>query len=410
MPLTDALKTLLLGFAGLLLWPAQAPAGNLAVKDPQGTTLFAYGTSQALLIWAGDYQNPFWKKLNNIRNEVGKVEAELKRQGFQVTVIANPKATELRGSIEAFVQRYGFQPDSRLVIYYAGHGWTRNNTDGYLVPIDAPDASTVQGDIDFAKRALSMEQIMSWSKQMEAKHVLFVFDSCFSGAIFKVRSASSPPKYLERKMSLPVRQFLTAGDANEEVPAQSLFTPLLVRGLEGAADYNRDGYVTGSELGGYLPEAMASYTTSQNPQYGKIRDPRLDEGDLVFQNPSPSPLPLPEFRAPVQPPPARPAQPDPPRPAAPLATPPAQPPSAPTVAPPAKIPGATPALTSTRSSVTGESIMSSAQAEDQARLALPRGAVEERSQCKMVNVAGTDRHRCTIWYALPATSSTGLLP
>jgi hypothetical protein len=211
--------------AGPLAWPPPTQAADLEVRDARGTPLFSYGSSHALVIWAGDYRNPFWKKLNNLRNEANQVDAALRRQGFQVTMIANPAAEELRGSIENFIQRHGFNPNNRLVIYYSGHGWTRNNDFGYLVPVDAPDASTVQGDLEFAKQALSMEQIISWSKQMEARHVLFIFDSCFSGAVFKVRSASPPPSYLERKMSLPVRQFITAGDANEVVPARSLTRP-----------------------------------------------------------------------------------------------------------------------------------------------------------------------------------------
>ena len=201
---------------GLVLSTSAVSSAQLDVKDASGNPLFSYRNSFALVIWAGDYSSPFWQKLNNLRSEAAQVETTLKRQGFQVTVIANPTAIELKNDIESFIQRYGFSPDNRLVIFFSGHGWTRNNDLGYLVPVDAPDASTVAGDLDFAKRALSMEQILSWSKQMEAKHVLFIFDSCFSGTVFKVRSGSRAPAYLERKMSLPVREFLTAGDANEQ--------------------------------------------------------------------------------------------------------------------------------------------------------------------------------------------------
>ncbi len=170
-----------------------------------------------------------------------------------------------------------------MVIYFAGHGFTRNNTKGYLVPIDAPDpASNSQTEQAFLKVALDMDQIVSWAKQIEAKHVLFVFDSCFSGTIFKQRSVSTIPLYIESIMSKPVRQFLTAGDADQEVPAKSFFSPLFIRGLEGEADLSNDGYVTGSELGLYLKQSLGSYTTLQTPQFGTIRDPQLDQGDIIF--------------------------------------------------------------------------------------------------------------------------------
>ncbi|MEB3318645.1 MAG: caspase family protein [Cyanobacteriota bacterium] len=413
---------LLLAFAGLWLYPPQAPAANLVVKDPTGSTLFTYGLSQALVIWVGDYHNPAWKKLNNIRIEAEQVEAALRRQGFQVTLVANPNAKELRQSIEDFIQRYGFKPDSRLVIYFAGHGWTRNNDLGYLVPVDAPDVATEAGDLEFAKRALSMEQIISWSKQMEAKHVLFIFDSCFSGAVFKVRSATPPPTYLQRKLSLPVRQFLTAGDANEVVPAHSVFTPMLIRGLDGDADLNHDGYITGSELGDYLPQAMAAYTTSQNPQYGKIRDPRLDEGDIVFRNLNPNLTPFPKASPDPGPAPSLSPAPGPsPSPAlgvkptprlsspvlSPSPTPQAQPEN-PAPRPPSALDA--PSQPSRLFSVSAESVVDQSAAESLARDRLPQQAIEQRRQCRVVNVSGTLHHKCTIWYSSSSNGPEGSLP
>jgi hypothetical protein len=395
--------------ASLMVWPLQTRANPIEVKDPGGSPIISYGISQALVIWSGNYRNPFWKKLNNIRGEADQVEAALQRQGFQVTMVANPTSAGLRKAMEDFIEKYGYRPDARLVFYIAGHGWTRNNDLGYLVPIDAPDASSINGDLEFAKEAVSMEQIMSWSKQMEAKHILFIFDSCFSGSIFKVRSASPPPRYLERKLSLPVRQFITAGDANEVVPAQSLFTPLLVRGLDGAADLNRDGYITGSELGEYLPEAMATYTSSQNPQYGKIRDPRLDQGDIVFR--ALNAAPAADVLAPPQ---ARPATPAAPAPAATPAAPapaaaPATPAPAAAVAPrPASAvtpPLTAPAATSSLKTITAESIVDQASAEGLARERLPQGAIEQRSVCRVINVANTLRYKCSLWFSLPGQDS-----
>jgi hypothetical protein len=390
--------------AGLSL-PLPAQGGGLEIRDRSGGALFGYKESHALVIWAAAYRDPFWKKLNNISLEADQVVAALKAQGFQVTVVANPDSQQLTGSIDRFIQNHGFQPDNRLLIYYAGHGWTRKTNYGYLVPIDAPDASTVEGDLKFARMALSMEQILSWSKQIEAKHVLFVFDSCFSGSVFKVRGASRPPLYLERKMNLPVREFITAGDANEEVPAKSIFTPLFVRGLNGEADLNRDGYITGSELGDYLPQQLARYTQEQNPQYGKIRDPDLDQGDIVFRPPSldggssagaPLPSRLPDQLTPAVPTPPL-AKPIPsPVPALSSSSPPALP-AAPTPQPAlAKAAADRPLL-----SATGESIVGPSAAVALVRARLPQGAQEQRNQCTTVSLAGNDRYRCTVWYQLP---------
>jgi len=117
---------------------------------------------------------------------------------------------------------------------------------------------------------------------MEANHALFLFDSCFSGTVFKAKALPETPPHISAMTARPVRQFIAAGDAGEEVPAKSVFAQCFVRGLEGEADLSEDGYVTGSELGLYLREKVMYYKTGQTPQYGKIRDPDLDEGDFVF--------------------------------------------------------------------------------------------------------------------------------
>jgi tetratricopeptide (TPR) repeat protein len=269
---------------------AKAQVGSLKITDSSGREVIVYKESHALVIWAGDYQH--WDKLNNIEDEAKEVVAALKRQGFEVTVVANPTGQTLKQAIQTFIANYGYLPDNRLVIFFSGHGYTRKKTKGYLVPIDAPDpAVNSQSQQDFLKVALDMEQVESWARQIEAKHVLFVFDSCFSGTIFKQRSSSEKPLYIQSVMNKPVRQFLTAGDSDQPVPAKSVFTPLFIRALEGEADViNRDGYVTGNELGNYLKQNLSEYTKQQTPQFGTIRDPDLDQGDIVFRDLNASPL------------------------------------------------------------------------------------------------------------------------
>lgn len=283
---------------------AQAQRNSLIVKDANGKEVIVYQESHALVIWAGDYKN--WGKLNNLQYEAKEVITALQKQGFQVREIPNPNRTKLSNGIKDFIDDYGYRQNNRLVIFFAGHGYTRQQTKGYLVPVDAPDP--IVDEQGFLKAALSMEQINSWATQMEAKHVLFVFDSCFSGTIFKQRSNGEDAgnAYIRDVMNKPVRQFLTAGDANEKVPAKSVFTPLFLRALEGEADYTKDGYVTGSELGLYLTQHLPNLTRgNQHPQFGTILDVNLNRGDIVFRSSiavvSPQPSPSPPVLTPPKP-------------------------------------------------------------------------------------------------------------
>ena len=184
-----------------------------------------------------------------MKNEANDVRAAFERQGFRVTMVGNPNGEKLRGSIKTFIDNYGYESSNRLVIFFAGHGHTRQSTKGYLVPADAPDPTLDESG--FLRSALPMRQLVTWAELMDAEHALFVFDSCFSGTIFKQRSSSDArDAYIRDVMDKPVRQFLKAGDADELVPAKSIFTPLFIRALEGEADLVKDGYVTGWELSG----------------------------------------------------------------------------------------------------------------------------------------------------------------
>jgi formylglycine-generating enzyme required for sulfatase activity len=169
----------------------------------------------------------------------------------------------------------------KIIFFYSGHGYSRlNNTKGYIVPVDAPDPNVDKKG--FLDKAVDMNLLVTWSENIEAKHALFLFDSCFSGTIFRGEDRLVPKK-ISKAMAQPIRYFITAGSANEKVPASSTFTPAFVDALRHAkADKYKDGYVTGEELGLYLKNTVQDFT-NQTPQYGKIGDYKSNRGDFVFK-------------------------------------------------------------------------------------------------------------------------------
>jgi formylglycine-generating enzyme required for sulfatase activity len=239
-----------------------------------------YGESHALLIGVSEYNNG-WSRLTAIPGELDRVEEFLKKRGFSITRVDNPDSDALEKAFEDFIDLYGYDEQNRLLFFYSGHGHTRKNgSKGYLVPIDAPDPN--KNEHMFLRRSLPMIKVLAWAKDIEAKHALFLFDSCFSGSIFKQKSAPKPSENITRLSTKPVRQFITAGSADESVPAQSTFTPAFIDGLKfGLADANQDGYVTGTELGQFLQSEVPRHA-AQHPEWGKISDYELSRGDFIF--------------------------------------------------------------------------------------------------------------------------------
>ena len=259
--------------------------------EKNGKRIILYENSYALLIGVSDYKH--WPDLNSVPTEMNLLESALKKHGFIIEKYLDPNSEVLKKTIENFINKYGFEVNNRLLIFFSGHGYSRKDgRKGYIVPSDAVKPLNDQEEIRFVQKAIEMDQILTWARRIEAKHALFVFDSCFSGTVFKSKSTSTPA-YISYLTGKPIRQFITAGSAGETVPAKSSFVPCFIRGIEGEADAYRDGYITATELGLFLQRKIKTYKIGQTPQYGKIRDPELDQGDFVFiTDTAPSPPPL----------------------------------------------------------------------------------------------------------------------
>lgn len=282
-------------FAFLILLqglPLQAATRGLNVTQittETGEEVGLYQESHALLIGVSDY-TAGWPDLPGVKKDVEAVKTTLESQGFQVEILENPTRSQLDQTFTDFITKYGQAPDNRLVFYFSGHGHTLKlsygDEMGYIVPVDAPNPHS--DEAGFIASALDMQMIEVYAKRIQSKHALFLFDSCFSGSIFSLSRAA--PENISYKTAQPVRQFLTSGSAEEQVPDESIFRQQFIAALQGEGDANGDGYVTGTELGEFLQNQVVNYSKgAQHPQYGKIRHASLDKGDFVFQLPNHTP-------------------------------------------------------------------------------------------------------------------------
>ncbi len=238
-----------------------------------------YGSSHAMVIGIDDYTDG-WPRLSKAVEDARRVAEELRRKGFRVTLKTNTKSSDLDGVLKEFFAIKGADPNSRLFLWYAGHGHTEHG-EGFLVPADAPRPEAAGL---FRLKALSLRRIGEYVRLARSKHVFSVFDSCFSGTVFD-SARGLPPATITRATTLPVRQFLTSGDAGQTVSDDGAFRELFLRVLRGEerADANGDGYVTAAEIGLFLTDRVTNLTRSkQTPRYGKLRDKDWDRGDFVF--------------------------------------------------------------------------------------------------------------------------------
>ena len=257
---------------------------SVTVQTENGEKFGLYKDSYALIIGNGAYPvKNGWNPLPGAIEDVREVTEVLENHGFNVTLKIDVTKSEFNQAFSEFIHKSGKDKDNRLLFYYAGHGFTTKAATGedlgYLVMLDTPSP---ENTVEFDLYSVDMVKFVSDSKKIHAKHVLFMFDSCFSGTVLNLRNRVTPAHITDR-IKNPVRQFITAGRADEPVPDRSEFKKAFLNLLEGRVEEpTPDGYLTGVELGDYLYRTVPKFSQGQHPQHGKIHDQQLNTGDFVF--------------------------------------------------------------------------------------------------------------------------------
>jgi tetratricopeptide (TPR) repeat protein len=256
----------------------------------------------ALLIGVSDYTSG-WPQLPNVKNDLHDLKAGLDPYFETVDIVPNPTVAQLRDRMGEFLLGQWNKPDARLFVYYAGHGFTNFNEssrdiDGYITGSDTPGKAVA--------KAMSFFEVDSWSRQTRARHVLMVFDACFSGSLFQTMGPPEEPTRTDldgvrRMLGQPMRYYITAGRLNEEVAADSTFATLLLRGLRGGADTYHMGIISAVDLGNYLYHEVPKYSPRpQTPQFKSIGNAKLSEGQFFFlTKPAATGTSAPLLRAPI---------------------------------------------------------------------------------------------------------------
>ena len=276
---------------------------RLRVKDQKGsiaqTETVIYENSYALLIGNSKYRDPSWPDLTDVPQDIAAVKAVLENvHGLKTEVAVNQTRELLLKLIDQFISKYGQRSNNRIVFYFSGHGYTSLLSDGrrmgYLVMSDAPSMPdeedalrTAPSDEEFERflpSAITTDEIETYARRFTAKHVLFVFDSCFSGTVLYRSGNGDIPDGLTTEELKPVRAYLTSGNETQRVPSFSTFRRKLTAGLMGDADTNLDGYILCSELARWVSIEVERETgRRQTPVFGKSDS--FKRGDVIFVSP-----------------------------------------------------------------------------------------------------------------------------
>jgi tetratricopeptide (TPR) repeat protein len=241
--------------------PANAPSAD-ALKIPRGYAVvigvskYQHLTDAQQLLFAERDAESIYSVL--ISPEGGNFRAE------NVHKLIGSKATlaNIRQELEQWLPSVAREED-RVLVYFAGHGFVSEDSP-YLSPFDLDPAN-------ISKTGYAMSALSSvFGSKIKARWKVLLTDACHSGAINPDAVQTINRSLITLNQSL---FSLTASRDREqsfESPdwggGHGIFTYYVVRGLEGAADENKDAIITADELAEYVRRNVREASSGrQNP-------------------------------------------------------------------------------------------------------------------------------------------------
>jgi YVTN family beta-propeller protein len=230
-------------------------------------------TRAALLVTTGTYTDPNLGQLRSpIRDstELAAVLADPRIGEFTVSTVLDGTDSDIRRAVVRFLSAR--EPVDVVLLYLSCHGLTDPRGRLYF-------AATNTTRDELRATAVDSTWLLEELEECRARRQVLILDCCFSGAFARGAKADGDGLDLQRRFTTTGRGriVLTASGAAEYsyegtlltdgTPTASVFTAGLVEGLRtGAADRDRDGWISVEDAYQYAAGHVASHGTAQSPR------------------------------------------------------------------------------------------------------------------------------------------------
>jgi len=242
-----------------------------------------FGNYYALIIGNNDYRNlPVLESAAFDAQETARVLRS--KYGFKTTLLIDATRYDILSALNEL--RGKLSETDNLLIYYAGHGeLDRVNLRGHWLPVDAEPGNSANW--------ISNVAITDILNAMQAKHVMVVADSCYSGSMTRSsvpRLDTGMPeklaiKWLKVMAKTRSRTVLTSGGLSPVLDQgggrHSVFAKSFLQAL---AQNNSilEGFKLYQNLNQQVQRAAARYGIDQIPEYAPIRYGGHEAGEFFF--------------------------------------------------------------------------------------------------------------------------------
>ena len=271
--------------AGAMAQQAASPAAPIqrGMQALPVEVASSHGHHYVVVIGIDHYQN--WPVLGTaVSDATGFAKLLTGQFGFEYAVEPLTEQAATRDNINALVDddlRNRLKPEDDLVIFFAGHGTTRNDkvgdetqSVGFLVPFEAHAPAAVEKWSDY----LNIEEFLRKVSSLPSEHILVILDSCHSGMALgsKFTTSRADTRFQKDMLRKVSRKVITSAQGDQlaadsgPLTGHSLFTGLMMQGLmTGKADSFGQGFITSTQLGAYTQhEVGVQEGSKQTPLFG----------------------------------------------------------------------------------------------------------------------------------------------
>ena len=285
-------------------WANDSPNGKGLLIDHNGKRIMAIwdnGTTQKMVeeevvvdpdnlkveyspevkIWAtivGVSKYTYMPSLNYTDDDAYRMDAFLQSnkggalEDDQIQLLVDEQAT--RKGILTAVQKSFAKADANdvVIFYFSGHG-----LDGSIIPID----------FNGYQNKILYQEIADIIKKSRAKQKIIITDACYSGSMMASRSPynSQIAGFYDALADAGEGTVIITSSKQQEYSMEDMglrsgvFSYYLIKGLKGAADYNKNGIVTITELFNFVSTNVKNYTAgAQSPQISGDYDKNMPVG------------------------------------------------------------------------------------------------------------------------------------
>jgi tetratricopeptide (TPR) repeat protein len=269
--------------------------GRQWIECPEKRQEIKKGTYYALIISVGAYKDSKLNPLQYAENDARKIYDVLTdpRTGLfepeNIVYLNNRSATrqEIEFKFDDMVSRAKNEEDV-FFVFYAGHGFTyENKSDTYWLTYD----TIVGNETGHRIKSTAFSNISLAQKltDIKAKTVVLFLDACFSAGMV---SRPTAIRGLETFLGTGKDYVIITSSQADQTSIESqklkhgLFSYYLIKGLEGNADANKDGWVEIEELWQFVKNRVSNDAKRMGAEQNPRRSGSSGRSIILSKNPN----------------------------------------------------------------------------------------------------------------------------